>query len=530
MNSSLHKTQHVEQKAKVLGGNGKSGIVSERIPAYMAGMQSHRPTFVTHTFNGVPTGLFSTSGGKKYSSFIDKGLVPKLKGMTMKIEITVASNPVRLAPVPYWFDRLRMLSKGGSQELYSKVNDGILLDIVCQLPKDKEKQVLKGLNMGYEEGQEYWEGPYLQVGVHTFYLPIHGPWSNSDGLWFQNFASDIQVEVDGASSIIADGAGTVTCTALHMILESEHLSEVDAIYHDKEYTRNAYSSHFLHPVRVTSTSETITASTEKTIDLSSVSGKIAGLILMIRSSTSNTSNGNYNFVGLGDPDQNCTIDLKDPANKSLVGAGSPVDVNYLKNMIYPMHFDNDFFNKKNVYLLPFCESLKHAYAGKVNGFWQADGSASKVAFTPSAAGTKSVVTLTLATGTNDDGSVTLDFKGSRTSQLDWEANQATVDGALDALPSSINFKGRRHDWTLSAANFSATRTLTLNPEASLDSEKELVTLSGGINDGGVGGVFTSSLSTAGKSGFATGSYTVDVIALVHKKFSVYNGKVSVQDL
>lgn len=103
---------------KVSTGRGTQSVKSA-VPAHQATTHRHQNVFYTNTFKSVPTNLFRNNGSR-YSGNIEQKSFTKLKSATLKITLTVqtAGDPVesalKLAPVPYWFERIEVTAPSTS--------------------------------------------------------------------------------------------------------------------------------------------------------------------------------------------------------------------------------------------------------------------------------------------------------------------------------------------------------------------------------------------------------------------------------
>lgn len=510
--------------------NGRNQNIGSYMPAHQAKEHNHIGSFGSQTLENVPSGLFSTSGGRKFQSTVRPNGYQKVKQVVLQagIQETGGSSAVNLAPMALWFDNLRCVDQNGAgTTIFNRTGEQMLVDIASNLEKGKEDVTLARMNLG--TGREaYWERPIDShpAGATRYYsIPLYGIW-NHGGLVTKNMENWL-FEISGRPSIIVEGSGTISCVEIKILFETEKLSEQDSIYHSKLSMDSAFSYNFLEPVQMELSNQTLTASTKYQTSLSTLNGKCAFLAVLLRTSLSNTDNGYYNWLTLGQPDQPATCDVS-LNNTGLLGSGAPVDISYLRSQ-YPDHFNNGFFNYKHALVIPFCESIRKAYAGVVDGYLNFDGQDFKLEITPSAAGTAPVVTSDVSSA-GGDGFGVVSFQGYQTEPIAYDATASTVQTAVNRLPSIRNFCGQRATVASSGVFLTADRTLTLSNARQLvpygHFKVEALSQNAGVNI-----ATTSTLTTAGQAGWTTGSsYYVTILAYMHKRATVLRGKVVVENL
>ena len=104
-----------KRKKKFVGPNGKVKSIKSLQPLHQSVEFSHINSYYTQNFAAVPTNLFRNSGAK-FVTTISKQAFSKIKSATLRMNISVASSTVQLAPTPYWFESISFRPNGGQGE------------------------------------------------------------------------------------------------------------------------------------------------------------------------------------------------------------------------------------------------------------------------------------------------------------------------------------------------------------------------------------------------------------------------------
>ena len=104
----------------------------------------------------------------------------------------------------------------------------------------------------------------------------------------------------------------------------------------------------------------LTAGNEAKIKLDSFTGEAAYLLIGIRNTgASNTNNGLQHCQALNGG----TLDLLTPSSSSILGNGTPIDVDFLRRVVYPSLLPNDWARRNNWYILPFTDPVLASLGG-----------------------------------------------------------------------------------------------------------------------------------------------------------------------
>jgi hypothetical protein len=210
-------------------------------------------------------------------------------------------------------------------------------------------------------------------------------WSNIDG--------DVHVDFHPANTIVQSGNASnplVDTQTITLLVQTENLTSEDEKNHDVFHSTVIQSNRLIDWVPVREFGKSLTAGSQTTIDLDSIVGKAAGLVVMVRNTgASNVNNGKFNYISLG---EDAKIDITTVGNKSILGSGVPLDGHYITNELWTTHFNTRFNHYKNGLFIPFTEDIKQAYKGVVNGYIDFDHSGHKLQITPGSVGKNTVQT------------------------------------------------------------------------------------------------------------------------------------------
>ena len=116
--STILRTQKVLQERTVQTQRGTKKVKSS-LPEHQATTHVHQNVYYTNDFKSVPTNLFRNSGSR-YCGNIEQKAFSKMKSASLKIVLNItgsANTYCRLAPVPYFFDRIEIRTQNGSKHL-----------------------------------------------------------------------------------------------------------------------------------------------------------------------------------------------------------------------------------------------------------------------------------------------------------------------------------------------------------------------------------------------------------------------------
>jgi hypothetical protein len=534
--STLLRQPKVLVDTKVSAPGGRTKTIKAAVPSHQVTQHKHQQAYYTNSFKSVPSNLFRNNGSR-YSGEIESKAFTKMKSVTLKITVTVTGDSLsscQFAPVPYWFDRIEIRTQNGSKHLGILRNDQMMFNL-NMIDQDKLPGVLDSANLDSNWNPK-WKFHVAGDQV-TYYLPLIGSYLGNDQYW-SDTQGDYILDFVPSSSIIVEGEGigNVDCNDLSLIIETENLALSDEQSHQTYHSQVIASNRVLDWVPVTEYGKTLIAGQVFTVDLDSVVGKSAGLVVMVRETgATNLDNKNFTFVDLGDRAQ---IDLVTAGGKSLYGSGVPLDSQYLKNEVWYTHFASNFAKQKNVTYIPFCTDQKSAFHGVVDGLVEFDNSGHKLQIKlPSAGRSAEQQTKRVGGGTGVSalaGSYRLQFRGEQTKTLLPIDGSGNMEAALRNLKAFKQYEGGPLDVTVSTGLTGGDPRFTFpqgvkveDPVYIISQGLESTTGDSIVFDTHVEKHQVTPAPVPSVNGFAqSGTYDVTVYALTHVDTHTHKGKTT----
>jgi hypothetical protein len=539
--STLNRDAKALVNRTVQSGRGTKTVKSAR-PMHQIVEHNHQPVYYTNSFRSVPLNLFRNSGAR-YSGNIEQKSFTKMKSATLKITVTVRNTQVNtencysLTPVTHWFDRIEVRSNNGSNHLGIMRSDQLAFNL-NMLPNDKLPSVLKNCNLSLDS----WTTPNntsLEKDTQaTFFLPLVGSYLDINQ-YFANIQGDIVLDFVPSNNIISDNdisGGSIDCDSMELIIETENLTNEDEKAHELYHNSVISSNRTLDFVPVIEYNKVLTANSVSTIDLDSVVGKTAGIVLMVKQTgATNEKNQSSSYVDLGD---SATIDLQTSGGKSILGSGVPLTGQYIKNELWNVHFDTQYSQNRNAYFIPFTGDCRSALKGQIDGYLDLNSSGHKLQIKPAPVGKTAVQKIYIhqrTQSTVDAGQYYIEFMGERTITLLPSHTTAYMKSVTEALSTMRNYKGGplTVDFNRTVA-FGFTISATLKSGVTVSEPIKFVNLTC-VNSTGeqVGfSTFTNrhkDIDTRqGTSGFISGTYDVHAYALVYRDIHSHQGKISTE--
>lgn len=496
------------------------GVVAKRPAFQVSSLHTHSSSWPRFPFNQVPINLFRNNGNP-YTATIPGDQFSMIKHATLHVRIKV-NSAVKLAPMPYWFNRVS-LSQPGGESLVEIRGDSLAFNTMAAMREGSIRGILRNICLNNDPNYLYGESSTLPSGSCVdYFLPLLGLWWNS-APHFTN--GDLVLKLDPANSIAAEGtAADVDVLEMGLIFEGEKMDTLDRLVHMNERKQAPHANIFLEPVEHDFPNQALSAGNQTTLDLSAVLGKIAFLTVLVRAageSEDRTDNKCYRFLDLGDSADSVhsTMDLVNSSGSSLWGDGQPVSCKFMRNELWNHHIMNTYAQNKAVYMMPFTENALGAFQGRMDGYYAFDGS-QRLAIRPGAALVNEVQRVTFFAAPAG-GYFRLAYKNSMSAPLASNTSAALLKAAFDKLQDA-----RREGVT---ATFSAGLS-TANIDITLSGAYQtrqgdygLVTI---LGDGGAATAGTTTVLTPGNNGFTSGNYHVRVIAYRFKQLVTHDNRIS----
>jgi hypothetical protein len=284
------------------------------------------------------------------------------------------------------------------------------------------------------------------------------------------------------------------------------------------YNQSARSALFLDPVLTTETNRILTAGKVNYLDMSNVTGLCSHQLIIVRPTGQNPSAGNRGmcYLNLGD-NEGAALDLVDPVNNSIYGAGSAVPTKFIRNHLSIDSVDSDWIATQPAYFSSYSDNFSKSLSGMINGGHLFDGSNEKLAITLPAAPVAEVQSI-LPSASVTAGNYRLLFRGVMSTELAYNASPALMAAAFAAIkPAAARFITAVFSQALSAGG---AVTVTFTHPQSSGLEGDLVQIVGN-------GTASCSTSTtvAGTSGVASGYYDISVYSYIYRLGSYIGGVI-----
>jgi hypothetical protein len=386
--STLTRTPKVMVDRNIRDNNGKVKKTKTTLPAHQMGECRHTDTVYTQTVKGVPANLFRNAGAK-FSATLEQKAFTKLESMCLKVNVSLtggtANATVNLCIPTYWFDRYEIRANNGSKHLNIVYNDNAHLALATLDPVTLENYArLMGMSVAnnvFTVGTEVLLDASGDANVEVF-IPMVGSWIDSGDLFWKGVDGDLIIDFFPNGNIRGTQGNTyqVDCSGIEFVIQTEQLTDDDMATQTKFHNSVASEINFLDVTPVNFYSQTVNASNNVKLELDALNGEYSFLAVYIRSTASNASTAPRTALQyLGN---SAKIDLLDPGSKSILGSGSGISMNYLKNFVTPSHFKNRLLENHNITIVPFCGSCSESFQGVRDGCVRFDGSRYYLSITP----------------------------------------------------------------------------------------------------------------------------------------------------
>lgn len=436
-----------------------------------------------------------------------------------ELKETGGSSDLVVCPAPFFSKEILIKKNDGNVKVVRSFPEANFFHSVAGLPDEKQNpEYLKQLGLN----KDYWtDATIKKSSSRKFYTRL---WESDDEFvnsYVKNDRGYTEIIITLASDIKSSG-GTVGITNIRLITTDIKIPRTMMLKISDPNTERHRRALYWHEIKEQAL--TLTAGTETEIKLNKIRGHCPFLLVAIRDQNySATNSANHKFHALGD---GATLNVKS-YDRELLSLGQDMPVEYLQNNVWLEHCNSDF-NKRNMYVIPFCRSVKEALKGQKSGYFPFDGSQQNVLhITPASAGVSQVQTITQSEAPTG-GYFKLSFKGDVTDSLVYNATVGAVKTALEALPSFKNYPGKPLTVTLSA-QLSAGATPTLTFDSTAIPPTDLVQVIAENSFAGAGGAVNTAtvISTEGKQGWTTGTYDLRVYAPVYQRIRKKHGMYAV---
>lgn len=370
--STLNRVPKVIVDTKV-SQNGKVKVIKTTKQAGQLGACDHINVVHNQTVKGVPLNLFRNAGAK-FSAVLEGGSVSKLESLALKVNLNItggaANAEVELTIPTYFFDRHEYRASNGSRHLNIVYNDSLHFALTT-LDRTVLSRYCKAMGFDLDANGTIVNGEKVQLdangaGSAEVFIPILGGWLANGDLYWKNVDGDLVFDFHPAASIVAVGGPCqVDCLDMSFVIQTEIMEASDAAVQDDFYRKTASELTFLDAIPINYFSEQIVSGQKKNFKLDSLNGEFAFLALYIRSTS--TTPGNIYKDSIQDIGNRAKIDIVKNSGQSVLGNGTAIPYNYLKNFVLPTQFPNSMLDNLNVVVVPLGGNVTRAFAGYKDG-------------------------------------------------------------------------------------------------------------------------------------------------------------------
>ena len=177
-------------------------------------------------------------------------------------------------------------------------------------------------------------------------------------------------------------------------------------------------------------SYSLTASTERKINLEDFVGQVPFMFVFARADDSTISTLR-DYVHIGN---RANVDIQDANQKSLIYKGDPINADLQQFLAWNLWGSNRQVLGDRVYFIPFCKDPVGCLSGETYEYLSFDKKNKYLIIKPDAAETKGIVSVNLTNPANDGGSYSITWGNACTIDLAFNAAVATMKAAIEDLP------------------------------------------------------------------------------------------------
>jgi hypothetical protein len=466
--------------------------------------------------------------------------VNNIDDLLIRLKIACSTAAVECVPTPYYFKKIEIIANKGTGDVLGTIypENFFIFNQITQTQQSR-KQIAKLGNWSYvclnqeggnekisiNENTKYRVGETKHIYLSLPWLPLH-----LNAIDMRHIRTDLRFRFELSSDIIVSGSSSnLSLDGFDMFVRS--YKEED---YDKETTIKKHKSYknkyiFLDCERLQENNKTLTASAQTRYNLEQFVGKSPFIVCCVKPAATPIASDSslFNYMPFG---RDTTIDLTNSGSQSLLGNGQALPIEYIENT-----FQNETGNPpiEGLYFIPFCEDMKTSCAGKMDGYFDFNGSNDYLEVNWAAAPTAEVHNIAIGT-TFSSGSYRAAFTGNNNGFVAIDDGDLAFDASSTAIATAINAMPavKERKYTVSASsdfNAAASVNFTWNVNSGKVSE-ELGNLTILCNTDS--SVSSSSVGTYGKKGLTTGSgYMTEIFLFKYRELIIdQKGNLTVKDL
>ena len=504
-----------------------------RIPEFQSVATAGMDGYYTIPMTPQPSSSSLGSGASLYFD-LERDECAEINDIIIRLTVSCANASVTAVNPYYWFKRIVIESEKGSGDELAHIypEQFMLWNYLLQGEESRQKWAklsnYASVKLNGDKAEKFYdsESTKFQVGdSREIYLQIPVTFFHLDALDMKHIRSDLRIRMELASDIIVSGDRTnLSLDNIHLLINSFQEESYDR--QDKEAIQKSYTEGYIYcdVERLQINDKTLTSGQTTKFNLDQFVGKCPFLLIVVKPSASPSASDRslYNYVELGDDSE---FDITNSSSQSLYGHGTPIKQQQLYE-VFTSQTGNP--HVKGVYLIPFCEDVKKALSGAMNGIFDFYGLRDYLEITFGSAPTQEVQTISLGT-TASSGTYRYAFENGVISDqdLDYDDSASDIKAVIDAIPQ---LEERDISVTVNdGLNNTTSQTITFNNNAGrvCDELGKIAVLNN--TDAKVN---STSVTTYGKRGFVTGSdYQVEIFMYKYKCLKVdKKGNLNCHDL
>lgn len=484
---------------------------------------------ITETTEGsVNTGIISSAPGL-VNFRVAMGRGGLVLCAYLRIEVTVANAAVTLAPTPLWLDKVTLFADAGGNSMQILQGENLFAHL-NMLPAEKLRQMSSVLNIDHD-----YNPIEMQPGSKVFYIPLLG--LALEGVYLKKMKHDPYVRADFVNALEQGLATNVTVSDIKLLLLEEEIENNTPLDREltKMYDNGVVERKYIHYI-LTERDPTLSAGTQRQIQLSEQVGKLAFLHVGLRTSKLNANGARRKWEPVGDQHNNGTLELKDQNGHTI--SGSAIDFAFYKALENADLYPGDLFSHPdyNIYTIAHGDPVMAALQGVCEGYYYYEDGKFSIYITPGANTAEVARVVTLTGGADADvptavasdaGSFRLIYRRGdghvyTSSQIAFNATNAVINSAI----AEMNIP----DITVSSATgldevAGLVLTVTGLRDIDLAANGAYWDALSKLEDGGEGVVINVAETTAGsvKRGFTSGQYALSVYGAEFFTLRIMNG-------
>jgi hypothetical protein len=518
---TIAKANHIQTDRTI---NGKPSCVKQ----HQVVVYNHRKKVITDVMTPAPNENALTSGTQiKY--FIENNAVQEIATLTLRFQVRMDGGNAKLAPTPYWFDRVEIYDRHTGQEL-ARYYDDALHFMVNTVEQDTSEQWAKLANYDPDSLKQSTK-EQVQGETRYYYLPMVASIFEGAGLDMSVVRNDIEIRFHPRDPRIS-GAGTPALTEVASLISVEQEDSSSRQAKARFYGKCVSSHNFLNTQQFSNVAQTLNAGTKYSFDLDQFDHTSGALIVAIRpTGSNNTDNARQAYMNLYDG----TVDVVGTSGVSIYAGGRPVDNEYLSRVEAPRCVGSQYFRKISVVPIMWGNLAKGLH-GSIDGYNRFVGDKNRFEFTTPQAGTAGEIAYTF-TSAPANGQVRIGWRDSQTTlAVQFNTTAQNYSDIMNSLPSVIeddlefNFDVPFLGNTVSTATI--TRRSTGQP-VHFDRRNALIATRNTLEDAGTNEVIANIQSfpvVDAVEGWVNGSYDVDIYSLYFRTLHQDQGRIAVEDV